>query len=211
MNFTAIGKALVLAAALFGLAAPAVARTAAPLPDDMSLGNPHAKVTVVEYASASCPHCARFNNNVFPEFKKRYIDTGKVHYVLREYLTQPVEIAAAGFLLARCAGKDKYFRTLDEFFHGQEQMYQTGDAMALIIKVGTDAGLSNDQIKTCLSDDASQKALNDRVEKYATVDKVESTPTFVVNGVKLPESDHEVNLADLGAAIDPLLGKAKGR
>src|SRR5665213_2186956 len=84
------------------------------------MGDPRAKVTVVEYASASCPHCARFNNDVFPAFKAKYIDTGKVRYVLREFLTEPVQVAAAGFLLARCAGKGKYFGALDDFFHGQE-------------------------------------------------------------------------------------------
>ncbi|MDB5447797.1 MAG: dsbA, partial [Phenylobacterium sp.] len=76
---------------------------------DMSLGPPDAKVKVVEYASASCSHCARFNNEVFPAFKAKYVDTGKVNYTLREFLTPPEEVAAAGFLLARCAGKDKYF------------------------------------------------------------------------------------------------------
>src|SRR5271170_7604643 len=80
--------------------------------DDMSLGNPTAKVTVIEYASASCPHCARFNNDVFPAFKTKYIDSGRIHYVFREFLTPPVEVAAAGFLTARCAGKDKYFSVL---------------------------------------------------------------------------------------------------
>src|ERR1700744_6017788 len=99
----------------------------APSTDDMSLGNPDARVTVIEYASASCPHCAHFNNEVFPAFKAKYIDTGRVHYVFREFLTAPAEIAAASFLIARCAGRDKYFSVLDSIFRGQEQMYATGD------------------------------------------------------------------------------------
>ena len=86
------------------------------------MGNPQAKVTVVEYASVACPHCGRFNNEVFPAFKAKYIDTGKVHYVFREMLVgngQEQAFGAAGFLLARCAGQDKYFSVLDAIFHGQ--------------------------------------------------------------------------------------------
>ena len=82
----------------------------------MSLGDPKAKVRVIEYASASCSHCARFNNEVFPAFKAKYIDTGRVHYTLKEFLTPPVEVAAAAFLLARCTGKDRYFSTLDAVY-----------------------------------------------------------------------------------------------
>ena len=69
--------------------------------DDMAMGNAQAKVTVIEYASASCPHCAEFNNEVFPAFKAKYIDSGKIHYVFREFLTPPAEVAASGFLIAR--------------------------------------------------------------------------------------------------------------
>ena len=208
-----LGKAMVLLAALAGLlGGGAVSAATGPVPtDDMSLGNPKAKVTVVEYASASCPHCARFNNNVLPGFRKKYVDTGKVRYVLREFLTQPVQVAAAGFLLARCAGSDRYFSTLDDFFRGQEEMYRTGDVAALIKSVGAKAGLKPAQIEACMSDHAAQDELNARIQRNAALDKVDSTPTFVINGVKLAESDHEVNLADLDAAIGPPLAKSKGR
>ena len=211
---------LALAAAL-ALASPAFAAPSSASPnahptaqaDDMSLGSPGAKVTVVEYASASCPHCARFNNDVFPAFKKKYVDTGKVRYVFREFLTEPVQVAAAGFLLARCAGKPKYFQVLDEFFQGQAHAYETGDIKALILSVGGHAGLDETKISACLSDKAAADALNARVERYASEDKVEFTPTFVINGSKLPPLDHEVKLQDLDDAIQPLLsGKvAKGR
>jgi protein-disulfide isomerase len=177
----------------------------------MSLGDPKAKVVVIEYASASCPHCARFNNNVFPEFKKKYVDTGQVRYVLREFLTQPVQVAAAGFLLARCAGPEKYFQVIDDFFHGQAQMYETGDAKSLILSVGAKAGLTEPQIQACLSDQTAAQKLNQRVERYVQKDKVQSTPTFVVNGKALPELNHEVSLADLDAAIAPLLTKPRRR
>ena len=174
-------------------------------PEDMTLGDPKAKVTVIEYASASCPHCARFNNQVFPAFKKKYIDSGKVFYVYREFLTDPVEVAAAGALLARCAGKDRYFGVLDDFFRGQAMAYQTGDIRSLLLSAGAKAGLSEAQVGACLGDEAAAQALRTRVQRYAEVEGVESTPTFTINGQKLPELDHEVVLTDLDAAIAPLL------
>src|SRR6201999_4058018 len=85
----------------------------------MDLGNPNAKVTVEEWASVTCPHCAAFNEEVFPGFKAKYVDTGKVHYISHEFLPPPTQVAAAGFLVARCAGKDKYFNVTDAIFHSQ--------------------------------------------------------------------------------------------
>ena len=91
------------------------------------LGNPKAKVTVVEYASAACPHCARVNNEVLPELKKTYIDTGKVRYVFREMLTDPVPFAGTAFMMARCGGDKNYFALLDDVFHQQQAIYDSGD------------------------------------------------------------------------------------
>ena len=201
---------LLLAAVLL---APAVAYAEAPAAgaEEMTLGSAKAKVTVVEYASASCPHCARFNNNVFPAFKKKYVDSGKVRYVLREFLTQPVEVAEAGFLLARCAGPAKYFTVIDTFFHGLDAMYKARDAGPLINTAGAAGGLTQPQIEACMADDAARKALEARVEGYATSEKIDSTPTFVINGKKLPELDHEVQLADLDTALAPLLTKPRRR
>src|SRR5258706_3789308 len=96
-------------------------------PDDMSLGNPNARVKVVEYASASCPHCATFALEDFPAFKAKYVDTGKASFTLKEYLTDPQVLAAGGFLLARCAGKDRYFPVLEAVFRAQNEMVQSGD------------------------------------------------------------------------------------
>ena len=204
--------AVMFAAAALVAAGPAFAALTDPnaAPEDMTLGNAKAKVTVIEYASASCPHCARFNNNVFPAFKAKYVDTGKVHYVFREFLTQPVEIAAAGFLLARCAGQAKYFSVLDDFFHQQSKIYDTGDAKGVITAVGAKAGLSEAEVQACLGNEVAAKALNERVQRYVAAG-IDSTPTFVINGKPLDYAGHEVNLADLDGAIRPLLGKGKGR
>ena len=125
--------ALVAVAGLLLLAA--CSRGSAASSEDMSMGDPKAPVKMVEYASASCTHCATFNNEVFPAFKAKYIDTGKVHYTLKEFLTPPNELAAAGFLTARCAGKDKYFTVLDAIFRGQQEIFQTGDMRGVLLRV----------------------------------------------------------------------------
>ena len=200
-------RTLLLAALAVLAAGPAGAVAAS----DMELGDPKAPVTVVEYASASCPHCARFNNDVFPEFRKKYADTGKVHYVLREVLTQPSSVAAAGFLLARCAGPKGYFPTLERFFQAQSRIYETGDAREVIRQVGAQSGLSEAKVDACLSDQAAIKALNDRVQVNAALNTQGFTPAFVINGKPLPPSDHETTLADLDAAIQPLLGPPRRR
>lgn len=166
---------------------------------DMSLGNANAKVQVVEYASASCSHCARFNNTVFPAFKAKYIDTGKVHYTLKEFLTPPEEVAAAGFLVARCAGKDKYFTVLDAIYKNQAEMFQTGDFRGVLLRIAQSAGMTEEQFNKCVSDPDALKALNARVQRAINDDKITGTPTFVVNGKQVATG--EVTLAQLDAAI----------
>jgi protein-disulfide isomerase len=178
--------------------------------DDMSLGNPAAKVTVVEYASASCVHCGRWNNEVFPAFKAKYIDTGKVNYVYREFLTPPVEVAAAAFLMARCAGKDKYFSVIDSVYRAQEEMFTTGQYREVLLRIGQSAGMNETQFNACVSDEKALKALNDRVEKYSKDAKITGTPTFVINGKKAGgESGGEQSLVQLDAAIAEAQAAAK--
>ena len=167
--------------------------------DDMHMGDPAAKVKVVEYASASCSHCARFNNEVFPEFKKKYIDTGKVYYTLKEFLTPPNELAAAGFLTARCAGKDKYFNVLDAIYHAQQEIFQTGDMRGVLLRIAQGTGMTEKQFDACITDEKALKALNDRVDAGMKADKITGTPTFIVNGKQIASG--EVSLAQLDAAI----------
>lgn len=178
--------------------------------DDMSLGNAKAKVTVIEYASASCVHCARWNAEVFPDFKKKYIDTGRVNYVYREFLTAPAQVAAASFLLARCAGKDKYFSVLDSVYRSQEEMFTTGDFRGVLLRIGQSAGLNEEQFNACVSDEKAIKALNARVDKYQADAKITGTPTFVINGKKAGGDDGgEQSLAQLDAAIAAAEAAAK--
>jgi protein-disulfide isomerase len=171
---------------------------AAPATGDMTMGKADAPVKMVEYASATCPHCARFNADVFPAFKKKYIDTGKVHYTFRELLTPPNEVAAAAFLMARCAGKDKYFAAVDAVFHSQQEMASSGDFRGVLLRIAQSMGMTEKQFDACVSDEASLKALNDRVEK-ASSQQITSTPTFLINGKKVKEG--EMSLAELDAAI----------
>jgi len=178
--------------------------------DDMSLGNPNAKVTVVEYASASCVHCGRWNNEVFPDFKKKYIDTGRVHYVYREFLTEPVQVASASFLMARCAGKDKYFSVLDSVYHAQEEMFTTGDYRGVLLRIAQSAGMDEAQFTSCVTDEKALKALNSRVEKYQADAKITGTPTFVINGKKSGgDNGGERSMAELDADIAAAEAAAK--
>jgi protein-disulfide isomerase len=108
-------------------------------------------------------------------------------------------MSAAGFLLARCAGKDKYFTVLDAVFRGQEEMFTSGDIRGGLLRVAQSAGMTEEQFGKCVSDEAALKALNARVEKSAREDKITGTPTFFVNGKKIAEG--EVTMAQLDAAI----------
>jgi protein-disulfide isomerase len=194
-----VAVAAVALLALNGCAKTAVDPASVAQADDMSLGNPNAKVRVVEYASASCPHCARFDIDVFPAFKAKYVDTGKVRFTLKEYLTEPVVIAAAGFLIARCAGRARYFSVLDAVFKGQDEMVQTGDARAVIDRIAqSSGGLTPGELDACMRDETAEKALAARADRHLHVDKVTSTPTFIINGRRV---EGEMTLPELDAAI----------
>ena len=149
---------------------------------DMALGPANAPVTITEYASMTCPHCAAFDKEVFPKIKAAYVDTGKVRYVFREF---PLDIkAAAGSMLARCIAKDdaaKYFTVVDLLFRQQDDWVMKNTTETLT-RIGKQAGLSQQAVEDCLKD----QALLDKIaadQKYASeVLKVNSTPTFFING-----------------------------
>jgi protein-disulfide isomerase len=152
---------------------------------DMALGPANATVTITEYASMTCPHCAAFNETVFPKIKSEYIDTGKVRYVFREF---PLDIkAAAGSMLSRCIARDdagKYFAVTDMLFK-QQNDWVTKNTTETLTRIGKQAGLSQQAVEDCLKD----QALLDKIaadQKYAAdVLKVDSTPTFFLNGEKI--------------------------
>ncbi|WP_366852415.1 DsbA family protein [Phenylobacterium sp.] len=169
------------------------------LPDDMSLGNPAAKVTVTEYASVGCPICGRWYQEVYPAFKAKYIDTNRIHFVSKEMLVGggvEVTVAASGFLLARCAGKDKYFAVVDALYKNQEQAFQA--PRETLVNIARTVGMNDAQFNACVNDEKAIQALNDRVEKH-NKEGVDSTPTFVINDKKLDAGYH--SLDELDAAI----------
>jgi protein-disulfide isomerase len=189
---TLLALPLALAVAPASFAAPGVAA-----PGDMSLGNPKAPVKVVEYASLSCPHCAHFNETVFPTLKAKYIEKGKVYYTLKEYLTEPAQVAAAGFLMARCAGPAKYFTVVDQVFRSQPRW--KGDLVPIFVEIAKANGLTQEQFEACVGDEKASAALNARVQAAYEVDKVNSTPTIFVNGKDT--GDAGATLPGLEAAI----------
>jgi protein-disulfide isomerase len=149
---------------------------------DMALGPANAAVTITEYASMTCPHCAAFNESVFPKIKSEYIDTNKVRYVFREF---PLDIkAAAGSMLGRCIAKGdsgKYFAVIDMLFK-QQGDWVTKNTTETLTRIGKQAGLSQQAVEDCLKD----QALLDKIaadQKFASeVLKINSTPTFFING-----------------------------
>jgi len=174
---------------------------------DMALGAPEgAKVTVVEYASVTCHVCAAWQEENWEGFKTRYVDTNKVRYVFREIPTPPTEVAIAGFLIARCAGADKYFDVVHELLASQDEM--RGDPRATLFRVGNGAGLSNERVQQCITDEAGLAAAEERAQASLKAG-VEGTPTFFVNNVKVitPGSQSGTSLEDLSRAIDAELAK----
>lgn len=169
-----------------------------PAEGDMAMGPETAKVTVVEYASASCPHCANFYKTTFPELKKDYIDTGKIRFIFREFPhNQP---ALAAFMLARCAPKEKYFPLVDMFFTEQDTWLQA--PLEGLQKIAQLAGFTKESFDACLKNEAVAKgiiAVRDQAEKDFGVDSI---PTFFINGELLKG---ETTIDEFRKKIDPLL------
>jgi protein-disulfide isomerase len=148
---------------------------------DMALGSAKASVTITEYASMSCPHCAAFEQNVFPMIRSKYIDTGKVRYVFREF---PLDIkAAAVSMVARCmAGDDaeKFFGAIDIMFKQQDQLMR--DTQESLKRIGGQAGMSGDAVEACVKNQAMLDKLSADEQFANETLKVDATPTFFING-----------------------------
>jgi protein-disulfide isomerase len=206
-EFIAGTSALAIVAAL-GAAPSAWAQAAAPSTaelmqagplEEQSLGKADAPVTVIEYASMTCGHCAAFHNNTYPELKKRYIDTGKVRYILREFPLDP--LAAGAFMLARCAGKDKYFPMIETLFHQQNQ-WVVQKPIEPLLAIARQAGFTQQTFDACLKDQKMLEGIewvrNRGTEKFG----VNSTPTFFINGKVFRGA---LSIDDMAKEIEPLL------
>lgn len=178
-------RTLVAAVAVLAVAGCSQAKGGAGASDgDMVLGKANAPVTVIEYASPSCPACAAFNESIYPEFKKKYVDTGRVRYVFREApIHGAVDVAA--FLMARCVGSnEKYIGVLDQLFRSQRDLASVTQREWLL-NVGRSAGLTEDQFQKCVTDETQLKALNARWEKNGRADDITQTPTIIIDGKKV--------------------------
>jgi protein-disulfide isomerase len=154
----------------------------APEIGDKTLGPADAKVTIVEYASATCPHCATFHTTTLQEVKKEFIDTGKVRFISREFPLD--DLALAAFMIARCVPDDKYFPMLDTIYETQKT-WAGQNARAELLKMAKLAGLSEADFDKCLKDEALAKGIlairEDGAKKYG----VDATPTLYINGKKM--------------------------
>jgi protein-disulfide isomerase len=221
--FMAGGGVVVLAAAgaaalvlprLFAPVAPAEANLPAgdlsaelaqPAPEgDMAIGSDKAPVTIIEYASMTCPHCAHFSETTFPELKQRYIDTGKVRFIFREF---PLDkLAAAGFMLARCASKDggseRYMAVVETLFAKQSEWVVPDNPVPPLKNIAKQFGFTEESFNDCLKNQSVMNDIETVRDRAAAKLGVNSTPTFFVNGKKVTG---DVTIDTLAKEIDPYL------
>jgi protein-disulfide isomerase len=171
-----------------------------PLPE-LTMGDPSG-VPMVEYGSLTCPHCATFSREIFPELKKDYIDTGKVRFIFREFSRNSLDVAA--FLLARCVGDDKAFAAVELLFSQQDKWAFVDKPLEPLIAAMRPAGLTHDQAMACLKDQSKADAVV-AVQKRATDEiKMTGTPTFVIDGKVY---GGELTIDQLKAILDPIIKK----
>jgi protein-disulfide isomerase len=204
-----------LATAVFGVSSlpgfdgPALAQTVAaaelmqPNPlGEMALGSDKAPVTIIEYASMTCPHCAHFTATTWPVLKRDYVDKGKVRFIFREFPLDP--LAAAGFMLARCAAnddKEKYFHMIDTLF-AQQRTWAVQKPLEPLKAIAKQAGLSEEQFNTCLANQKLVDGLEAVRSRAAEKLGVTSTPTFFINGERRAGA---LSIDDLVKAMEPYL------
>ncbi len=197
------------AAAIAGFATPAGAQGAAVSNDllmaegalpDVWLGSKDAPVTVIEYASMTCPHCAAFHAETYPALKKDYIDTGKVRFSLREFPFDP--LATAGFMLARCSGPDKRNAMIDLLFAQQKNWAFTDKPFQGLSTLVRQTGMSQDTFETCLKDQKLYDNVNAVRDLAAQKFSVDATPTFFINGKK---AAGEMTIQEMAKLFAPYL------
>ncbi|ACT58755.1 thioredoxin domain-containing protein [Hirschia baltica] len=174
---------------------------------DVILGNADAKVQIVEYASTACGHCRTFHKTILPNIKKDFIENGSVSLIYRDLPTPPAQLAAAGAALARCAGKDEYYKVLDDVFTSQGEIFDAarsaGGALPAYNEIGARHGMSEETVKACVT---STEVLNEisRTSDLAQAAGVTSTPTLFIDGVKVEAKD--MSNEGIAALLNDALG-----
>jgi protein-disulfide isomerase len=168
---------------------------------DVEMGSKDAKATVIEYASMTCSHCAAFHARTWPDFKKKYVDTGKVRFILREFPLDP--LATAGFMLARCGGNDKFYPIVDLLFDQQKNWAYTDKPVAALAGLMKQAGFTQESFEACLKNQQIYDAVNFVKERAAQKFSVDSTPTFFINGQK---QNGAISLEEFDKILTPIVG-----
>lgn len=206
-QFTRVLKGLALAAGLVFAVTGVAGAADAPAPvtyHELIEGNPKAKVTIVEFASLTCPHCARFAQTVLPQVKKNYVDTGKVRFVFKDFPLD--QLAMTGAMLARCAPPGKGMKLIDIMFKNQLEWARAEQPIAPLRAYAQLAGMNSAQVDACLQNGALLQSIKDEQNKASTLYQVEATPTFYIGDEKVAG---EKTYEDFAAIIDKQLAKAK--
>ena len=169
------------------------------LPDHV-LGNKDAKVTVIEYGSATCPHCGRFHPDGYPAFKTKYIDSGKIKFIFRPFALNVFDVVV--FMLAEIAGPDHYYAVIDTFYDNQDKWVQADKPKDAIMAIALQLGFTQDSFEQALTTQEWPKKIQDQRDQAVNDFKMSGTPTFYVNGKQLVG---EQTLDEMSAVIDPLL------
>jgi protein-disulfide isomerase len=184
-SLTQILSGAVLALGLAAGSALAQNPAQAERPDDNVIGSEDAELLIVEYASFACPHCAHFQEAVWPTIKSDFIDTGEVRWVFRPMLTNPVPLAGAGTILANCAEDDRFFDAADLLFAEQSTIFDAarsgGDVLGVYNQIGAAVGLSPEALMACFQDPAMNEAVN-AAAMQAGEDGIPGTPSFIIGG-----------------------------
>ncbi len=174
----------------------------------MTIGSASAPITLVEYASVTCRHCAAFQTELLPQIQAKYIATGNVRYVFREYLTPPENISASGFLLARCAGPNHYFQVIDAIMRAQGEMFGDGTtdkALPTLRRIGLSFGIDQARFDRCITDAKGLKRIQAGMAAADAQHPIAGAPAFFINGKPLLRTTGDIR--DFDAAFAPLLKK----
>ena len=199
-RFVVGAMAAIPAAAVLASVAPARAAGIGEKPGDLAVGDPDAPVTVIEYFSLTCPYCQWFHKNVYNRLKPDYVDAGKVRFVARDFPLNAPAIQAT--VLARCAGRDRYFTFVDVLFTTFDDWASSYDYADKLAQLGELGGVSRDQFEDCLADKALENSIFQSIADGQTEYSVSGTPTLVVNGEKY---DGKMTFDALAKHIDRLL------